>query len=235
MPNKISVCVATYNGEKYVYEQMFSILKQLNSNDEVIVSDNGSNDRTLQIISDFKDPRIKIIQFSDKKGPIWNFENALKYVSGDYIFLADQDDVWEDDRISQAIPHLKDHVLTVCNCKIINGEGKISQKETFFEMKNSGPGLVKNFVSNTFLGCCLGFRKELLPKILPFPEDIPMHDWWIGLAASRLGTTYFIEKPGISYRRHGQNASSASEKSRSSFIDKILFRFSLLKGLLSKT
>lgn len=226
--------MATYNGEKYVYEQMSSILKQLGSDDEVIVSDNGSTDQTLQIIADFKDSRIKVIHFSAKRGPIWNFENALQFATGDYIFLADQDDIWEEDRLIQAAPHLEKYVLTVCNCKIIDGEGKLLQSKTFFDMKNSGPGLMKNFISNTFLGCCLGFRKELLPKILPFPSDIPMHDWWIGLVASKQGKTYFINKPGISYRRHGQNASSASEKSRSSFLDKILFRFSLLKGLLLK-
>ena len=234
MPKKISVCVATYNGEKYVHEQIGSILNQLNASDEIIISDNGSTDKTLEVIANFNDPRIKLFHFSAKKGPIWNFENALKHSTGDYIFLADQDDVWEKDRVALALSHLDQHLLTVCDCKIINGQGMEIQNKTFFEMKKSGPGLIKNFVSNTFLGCCLAFRKELLPKILPFPADIPMHDWWIGLVASREGKTYFIEKPGVLYRRHGQNASTASETSKSTLIDKILFRFSLMKGLISK-
>ena len=234
MPNKISVCMATYNGEKYIYEQLASILSQLGGQDEVIVSDNGSTDKTLEIVKDFNDSRIHIIHFGAKKGPIWNFENALGHATGDFIFLADQDDIWESDRIEQAIPQLGKHILTVCNCKIINASGDVSQEATFFDLKKSGPGILKNFVSNTFLGCCLGFKKDLLPKILPFPKDIPMHDWWIGLCASKYGETYFIEKPGISYRRHGQNASSASEKSQSDVVDKFLFRFSLLKALILK-
>jgi glycosyltransferase involved in cell wall biosynthesis len=234
MPNRISVCMATYNGEKFIHEQLTSILNQLTEQDEVVVSDNGSTDKTLEIVTEMNDPRVRIVNFSAKKGPIWNFENALNHAQGDYIFLADQDDIWEADRIQQAIQHLDKHLLTVCNCKIINGNGEVSQKETFFEIKNSGPGILKNFVSNTFLGCCLGFKKELLPKILPFPSDIPMHDWWIGLCASKYGSTYFIEKPGISYRRHGENASTASEKSNSTPIHKFLFRFSLLKALISK-
>lgn len=227
--------MATYNGEKYVYEQMNSILKQLGSDDEVIVSDNGSTDKTIQIIADFKDPRIKVIHFSAKKGPIWNFENALKNAVGDYIFLADQDDIWEQDRLTQAVPHLEKNVLTVCDCKIIDAHGRRSKKRTFFEMKKSGSGLVKNLISNTFLGCCVSFRRELLRYALPFPEGIPAHDWWIGLCAEKYGSTYFIPKIGISYRRHGQNASSASEKSQTTIIQKILFRFSLLKGLLFKS
>jgi len=224
--------MATFNGEKFIMEQIVSILNQLSKYDELIISDNGSTDQTLYIINKINDPRIRVLHYTDKKGPIWNFENALKHVDGDFIFLADQDDMWENDRLSLAMSHLKNNILTVCNCKIINAEGSVIQKETFFEMKNSGPGLLKNLISNTFLGCCLGFKKELLPVILPFPKDIPMHDWWIGLAASKLGKTYFIDKPGILYRRHGQNASTASEKSKTTIYEKIFFRFSLLKGLL---
>jgi glycosyltransferase involved in cell wall biosynthesis len=234
MQSKISVCMATYNGEKYIEQQLCSILDQLKVNDEVIISDNGSHDQTLSLIQKMNDPRIRILHFNDKKGPIWNFENALKHALGDYIFLADQDDVWEESRVELASRHLQNNLLTVCNCKIINADGALIQKETFFEIKNSGPGLFKNMVSNTYLGCCLAFRKELLSKILPFPEDIPMHDWWIGLVASRYGSTYFIDKPGISYRRHGQNASTASEKSKTTLFEKFLFRYSLLKGLVFK-
>ncbi len=233
MQNKISVCMATYNGEKFIREQLDSILHQLGTTDEIIVSDNGSTDNTIKIIESYNDPRIKVLIFKDKKGPIWNFENALKHATGDYIFLSDQDDIWESDKISLAVPKLEANILTVCNCKIVKGDGSLLQEETFFDLKKSGPGIIKNLVSNTFLGCCLGFRKELVSKILPFPNDIPMHDWWIGLCAEKYGSTFFIQKPGISYRRHGENASSASEKSRTTINQKILFRFSLVKALLS--
>lgn len=234
MPNKISVCMATYNGEKFIQVQMDSILKQLGPNDEVVVSDNGSKDKTLQILENYNDSRIKILNFSARKGPIWNFENALKHASGDFIFLSDQDDIWESDKLARALPELQKNILTVCNCYIVDGDGNRKQQETFFEMKHSGSGFVKNLISNTFLGCCLGFKKELLPKILPFPENIPMHDWWIGLCAEFSGPIHFIEVPGISYRRHGDNASSAAEKSKTTLFQKILFRFFLLKALLSK-
>jgi len=90
---RISVCMATYNGEKYIYDQLQSILTQLSENDEVIISDNYSSDKTIEIIELFNDPRIKIY-FLKKGKSIKNFENALLHASRDYIFLADQDDIW---------------------------------------------------------------------------------------------------------------------------------------------
>ena len=89
----ISVCMATYNGEKYIEEQLKSILSQLGENDEVIVSDDSSTDNTLAIVESFNDVRIKIFPNNKFHSPIFNFENALKQATGDYIFLSDQDDV----------------------------------------------------------------------------------------------------------------------------------------------
>ena len=90
----ISICLITYNGEKYINEQLDSILCQLSADDEVVVSDDGSTDRTLSIIRDYNDNRLRIISNSGKHGVVYNVENALREVKGDYIFLADQDDVW---------------------------------------------------------------------------------------------------------------------------------------------
>ena len=90
----ISVCIATYNGEKYLREQLDSILPQLAESDEVIVSDDGSTDGTIDLITSLNDPRIKIVSNSGRKGYVGNFENALKHTTGDYIFLSDQDDIW---------------------------------------------------------------------------------------------------------------------------------------------
>ena len=90
--NMISVCIATYNGEHYINQQLKSILSQLSYNDEIIISDDSSNDKTINIIESFNDKRIKLLKYQKYFNPIYNFENTLKNVSGDYIFLSDQDD-----------------------------------------------------------------------------------------------------------------------------------------------
>ncbi|MCD8291094.1 MAG: glycosyltransferase, partial [Prevotella sp.] len=96
---KVSVCIATYNGEKYIEEQIRSILSQLSDNDEVIISDDGSHDQTLSLIQSIGDKRIKIFQNEGRHGFKYNFENTLKKVQGDYIFLCDQDDVWLPNKV----------------------------------------------------------------------------------------------------------------------------------------
>lgn len=91
--------MTTYNGEKYISVQLDSILKQLSENDEVIISDDSSTDRTVDVIKNFKDKRIKLYEDNHFHSPIFNFENALEKASGDIIFLSDQDDVWLDNKV----------------------------------------------------------------------------------------------------------------------------------------
>ena len=91
----VSVCLASYNGEKFIKQQIDSILCQLGKHDEIIISDDSSTDRTVQIIKNYNDPRIKLIEDCKFQSPIFNLENALKQAKGDYIFLSDQDDFWE--------------------------------------------------------------------------------------------------------------------------------------------
>ena len=98
----ISVAIATYNGEKYIKEQLESILKQLNKNDEIIISDDGSADKTIEIAKSFNDKRIKIIN-GPKNGVKQNFANAIKNCNGKYIFLSDQDDMWLDNKVNEVL------------------------------------------------------------------------------------------------------------------------------------
>ena len=100
----ISVCMASYNGEKYIKEQIDSILKQLSDEDELVISDDGSTDNTLSVIQSIHDKRIKLIHNQGEHGYSRNFENALKNSKGDYIFLSDQDDVWKDNKVETILP-----------------------------------------------------------------------------------------------------------------------------------
>ena len=123
---KISVCIATYNGEKYIKEQLSSILSQLEENDEVIISDDSSTDNTIQIVENFKDKRIRIFREQKFKSPIYNFENAISKATGDIIFLSDQDDIWHKAKVHKIKQYLSNEDITciVTNASIIDEEGK---------------------------------------------------------------------------------------------------------------
>ena len=107
---KLSVCMATHNGEKYLHKQLASILNQLGPEDEVVISDDSSTDTTVKIIRDIADPRIRLLENNTFYSPVYNFENAIRHGSGDIIVLADQDDVWLDNKVEVIRQQLKDRL-----------------------------------------------------------------------------------------------------------------------------
>lgn len=226
----ISVCIPTYNGEKYLKEQLESILCQIHDCDEVVISDDGSTDATLKIIASFKDKRLKVLKNEPVRSPIFNLERALVACKGEYIFLADQDDVWLQNRINRVLPLLKNYTTVVNNCNLINGENQVTE-DSFFRMNNSKGGLFKNFYKNSYLGCCLAVKREILQYALPFPKDIAMHDIWIGLVSEIYGNSIFIDDVLVSYRRHNENFSPTSEASNFSFRKRLMIRFNFAKNL----
>ena len=184
--DKISVCMATYNGEKYIRRQLESILVQLSPNDEVVISDDSSTDGTVGIIKGFSDPRIRLFENNAFFSPIFNIENALKKASGKIIVLSDQDDIWLDNKIAIIRREFPDGQagirLIVLDGRIID-EREAVMHDSIFRRINSGKGLLKNIYDNTYMGCCMAFRRDLLNIALPFPKNIPMHDMWLGLLA----------------------------------------------------
>lgn len=230
---KISVCMATYNGEKFILKQLHSILEQLNNNDELVISDDSSIDHTVEIIKSLKDDRIKLFENNRFKSPIYNFENALKHSSGNLIFLSDQDDLWGRDKVLIMSKLLKCYDLVVSDCKIID-ESDTVLSESFFKLRNSGPGLIKNLYKNSYLGCCMAFKRNILNNALPFPQTIPMHDMWIGMVAEVFGNTYFCNEKLIYYRKHRDNISATSEKSTFTFKKRIFFRINLIIKMIRR-
>ncbi|WP_419870117.1 glycosyltransferase family 2 protein [Chryseobacterium sp. CT-SW4] len=224
---KISVCLATYNGEKYITEQLKSILTQLGEDDEIIISDDNSSDKTIEIINGFNDKRIKILQNKDK-GITKNFENALKNASGDYLFLSDQDDVWLPQKVFYSLKGLEYYDLVVTNCKVTDENLNIIN-QSYFDLNNSRSGFLKNFYRSSYLGCCLAFKKEMLTDILPIPRNLYLyHDWWIGYLADIKYKVKFIDVPCLLYRRHDFNMSTTAKGSKRNLLFKVRDRFQLL-------
>ena len=230
----ISVCIATYNGEKYLRTQLESILSQLNNNDEVIVSDDGSNDNTFAIIKSFKDNRIHYYVNDKKHGFVGNFENALNHAIGDYIFLSDQDDIWLSDKVKTILPLFNDYDLIVHDAEIVNGDG-ISLNKNYFSTLHRGQSFLRNLYKSRFLGCCMAFKKEVRDACLPFPDNIVAHDYWIGMFSLLKFKVGFIDDILLNYRRHGNNVSSSSEKSTYSLFYKLFTkRFILIWNIIKR-
>lgn len=225
----ISVCIATYNGEKYIKQQLSSILCQISLNDEVIVSDDNSTDRTVEIIQNLDDARIKVLN-ANFHNVIKNIENALNYAKGDFIFLCDQDDVWLPNKVSICLQALSKSDLVVSDCFITDKDLNIISN-SFFKQNNSHKNKWRALLRSPYIGCCMAFRRTILKDALPFPK-IPMHDLWIGNVAAFRYKINFIPEKLIYYRRHGSNQSTASESSQSSTFQKITYRTSIIYGLM---
>lgn len=220
----ISVCLASYNGCPFIREQIASILSQLDQDDELIISDDGSSDDTLKVVNNFSDCRIRfIINKNAVHSPISNFENALYNAKYNYIFLSDQDDIWMPNKVHVMSSYLSQYDVVVSNCMIVNKQLEVI-KRFFFRPGSNMRGFFNNLYDNHYLGCCMAFRREVLETILPFPKKISMHDIWIGLCAEVFFHPIFIDDVLIMYRRHGNNASNTAEQSVAPLSRKICSR-----------
>lgn len=226
----ISVAIATYNGEKFIKEQLDSILKQLNENDEVIISDDGSTDKTVSIIKSYNDKRIKLIK-GPHKGIKENFANAIKKSSGKYIFLSDQDDIWMNNKVEIILKCFEKYKCTlIIHDAIIVDENKKNVCDSFFRYRNSKNGIVKNIIKNSYIGCCMCFDSSIKKYILPIPNRIEMHDQWIGVINEKIGKSVFLNYKLIYYRRHNNNASSMKHYPLMKMIkNRIVFIYELVR------
>ena len=227
----ISVCIATYNGERFLKRQVTSILSQIDVKDEVIVADDGSVDNTLTILRDLDDPRIRIVDGAHRHSPTWNFEKALKEARGEYIFLSDQDDVWMPEKVAVTMRYLQQYDCVVSDNVTVAADDSVIS-DSFYAVNNTRPGKYYNLLlKNGYLGCCMAFRRNVLDAALPFPADIPMHDIWIGNVAAFKYSVCFIPDKLMHYNRHGDNASTASAPSAYSLRQKLGFRWSVIHNL----
>ena len=204
----ISVIMATYNGEMYVEQQLLSILSQLEPDDEIIVSDDHSKDRTLDIFVRLADARIKVVKPDVPRGPIRNFEHALGYATKNIIVLSDQDDVWLENRISEIRAHFyrstAEYDLLVLDSRVVNQHLEVIEPSVF-TLLDAGTGLIKNIYRNTYIGCHMAFRRKLLEVATPFPSHVSMHDVWLGLVSELMGPVKFLPEVSMLFRRTGNN------------------------------
>ena len=231
---RISVCMATYNGERYVAQQLSSILVQLDEKDEIVIMDDASTDETCRRIRALGDPRIRLVEHGNNRGVLRTFEDALRHASGDVIFLSDQDDIWVHDKVSTVMRALAEHpevALVASDTALIDEDGKLTAESYFRPRGEFKPGFWANWVRNRYGGCTLAFRAELLNDILPFPHRRDtLHDIWIGIRNSLSGHgTLYIDKPLVLNRRH---ESTATGRKRLGILRKLRGRLGLLLAVV---
>ncbi len=221
---KISVALAAYKGERYIAEQLNSILCQLGENDEIIVSDDYPAGKTREAVSEIHDKRIRYIE-GQGKGVVSNFENALNACTGDVIFLSDQDDVWMPDKVEKVLAEIRNGAdLVLHDAAVTDGSLNITDP-SFFAVHGSNASFAKNLIRNSFVGCCMVFTRKVMEDSLPFPKELPMHDWWIALAAMKKGyKTVLLPESLIKWRRHGDNVTGG----KTSTVQKIKWRLKML-------
>ena len=220
---KISVLLCTYNGEKYIQEQLSSIINQSKMVDEIIVSDDCSRDHTIKKVEEFAQNckiNIKINSNSLNTGFKKNFYNGLSFCSGDIIFFSDQDDVWEYRKVEKIINLFESNnkALLVFSDAFVTNE-KLEFKSHLLKdvryndnfMIDSKSQLNMLLADNFITGATMAIRKELISLASPFGMEWP-HDYWLGIIAAINNGLYCINEPLIKYRQHASNAIGINKK-----------------------
>ena len=206
---KISIAMATYNGEKYLLEQLQSIINQTYEINEIIIIDDCSTDKTVHIaenfLSEFPQEK-KIIVNKKNLGTYKNFEKALMHCTGDIIFLSDQDDIWLPNKIET---HIKLHEIKK-NIQIFTNDCSLTDDlhHTFgvTKMKNLESAGIN--LTSMIMGCCCSIKKGFLKKALPFPPNFKGHDNWLCFLADKNDERLLLSDDLQFYRQHGSNTSN---------------------------
>lgn len=212
---KISVAMAVYNGERFLEEQLDSILAQMQPQDELIASYDVSKDGTWDILQRYAGqyPQVRVIE-NTHPGVNGNFNNAIAACTGDYIFICDQDDRWAENKREGVVETFQKTGadMVIHNGVSIDAEGKVIS-EPFFSTYRIGDGKLKNIIKTRYSGCCMAFTKEMRDKIMPMPMDIDAYDRWIGTVGEFMGRIAYDDRVFLYHRLHGSNVTPTSTRS----------------------
>lgn len=238
MNEKIDILMATYNGEKYLEEQIESILKQTYSNFRLIISDDCSTDRTCEILKKYSqiDNRIELYFQEKNLGYVKNFEFLLKKVENEIYMLSDQDDYWLPEKVEKTYKKLKESNsdLVFTDLIVVNEKEEIIN-ESFNNLMNLTKKINKTkntkelvYLYNCITGCTIMSKKDYIKDIVPIPNESKhiLHDHWISLVVSMKGKVEYLPEGLIKYRQHGNNQIGAKHTtSKENSLDEIRKHF----------
>lgn len=222
----ISIVVATYNGEKFIEKQLQSLVNLTYENKEIIISDDGSTDKTLKIVRAFANKnKARFVMNNGKHGLNENFTNALMQAKGEYIALCDQDDIWEPNKLEILLEHIDDFDAVHGGVMIIDDQDNYHPQSFMhktYEIDKTKYYQFSDFVNENFvLGCTSLVKKELIDKVLPIPNGVIYHDWWVMLNAIKSGNgVCYVDKKVIDYRQHETNTAKSTYNSSDWFLKK---------------
>lgn len=231
---KISVAMAVYNGEKYLCEQINSILCQLSKDDELVISYDESTDATKDILNEYahNDSRVKVFENPYKPNIVKNFQNAVEHCSGDIIFYSDQDDVWLPNKIKRVLKEFAASEVAVVfhDAYLTDSKLNIISDSTFKCRGGVRETTLGNLFRLSYIGCCMAFRAKYVPVVLPIPTISRSHDWWTGCLLG-IGRTKLkaIREPLIYHRNHGNNATPTH---RPSLAYQLQVRWIIIKNMI---
>lgn len=211
----IDIAMATYNGEKYISEQIDSIVSQSYQDWVLYISDDGSTDKTAEIVNDFvlQDSRIKLVNKDRQGGVVSNFNKALEHTTSEFIVLSDQDDLWPKDRLKVLLEAiLKDNSsqprLIFTDLTLVDEEGAIIADSFYKENSIKPLENIRRYNllwKSTVYGCTTIFNRALLNIALPIPTGAHMHDQWLAMKAQQNEGLAFLDVPTVMYRQHSNN------------------------------
>lgn len=232
----VSVCLASYNGEKYIREQIESILSELSQNDEIIICDDASSDTSFSIIQSISDPRITPIRNTKNIGHVKTFEKAMSLAKGDLIFLSDQDDIWVDGRVSLMVRKIINTgaSLVSSNFDVIDKDGTLMQQYLVGELKSKDSSkhfmnIIKIIMGKaSYFGCAMAFRRNMINLILPIPSFVECHDLWIALTGNLICSNVHLEEITLKRRLHDNNVTNPNRKLFEKIRGKIIIVISIM-------
>lgn len=206
------MAMAVYNGERFIRQQIDSILCQLKDNDELVISYDSSKDATWDIITDYsqKDGRVKCYKNPYTPGVVHNFQNALEHTTKDIVFYSDQDDYWLDTKIEKVLDRFRDEKVTVVihDASLADENLNITSPSTFSLRGGVRTSFWGNLVRLRYIGCCMAFRAKFKEVITPIPMKYSSHDWWTGsICTVGGGKMVAIQEALIYHRMHSSNVS----------------------------
>ena len=223
---KVDILLATYNGEKFLSQQLDSILAQTHQDFHIIVSDDNSTDSTVKILDEYakKDKRITVYKQKKNLGVISNFEFLLSKVQSNYFLFSDQDDIWLEDKIEKSLRYMIDTNSDIVFTDLMVVDSNLNVLyQSYWELKGLKNKILKYngfdalYLNNYVTGCTMLMKKDIIAKVLPFPKSTKyiLHDYWIALIISQSGKLSYLNEATIKYRQHKNNKVGSKTRTES--------------------
>lgn len=241
----VAVLLTTYNGEKYIDEQINSILRQKNVKVKIYVHDDFSQDNTLELVKKLQNEypeQIFILESKNNLGVIRSYQFLLDNVKADYYFFSDQDDVWHEDKVAEELKLLLNQninipALVYSDLEIVDANLNMLSSSMFKKMNVKSTDktamlLVQNVITGNTVAFNSALRNFIIRDFRMEDDRILMHDGWLGLVASIYGKLLFLDEPMVKYRQHGNNVVGANKKKIFALFNIKKLKYGVIKTIL---